>query len=123
MQYERIDFLKNWNNKLLCDIFVIIRPVNKKYSLDQVVDIRIDDKFFSYAKVLKSEIRTLNDIIASGMFLLDSGMNEKDFRDFINELYSKKSWWKNEDTELKIIFFKKITQLTIFEDGNYPIAT
>jgi hypothetical protein len=35
-------------------------------------------------------------------------------------MYSKKSWWKGEDTEMKIIFLEKIQQLTIFDDGRFP---
>lgn len=122
MQYERIDFSKNWNNKLLCSVFTTIRPAYKKYSVEDVFDIRIDEKFFCYAKVLKSEVISLKDIIKSGFHLTDTGMNEKGFMEFMTKMYSKKSWWNGEETEMKIIFLEKIQQLTIFDDGKYNTA-
>lgn len=122
MNYERLEFSKNWNNKLLCDIFSTIRPVYKKYNVDEVFDIRIGDKFFCYAKVLKQENTTLKEIILSGAHMVDTGLNEKDFLKLMSNMYSKKSWWADENTEMKIIFLEKIQQLTIFDDGKFPVA-
>jgi hypothetical protein len=121
MIYERIEFSKNWNNKLLCDVFSTIRPSYKKYNVDDVFDVRIGEKFFCYAKVLKTEIRTLKDIISSGAHLVDTGLDGRDFLNLMSTMYSKKSWWKSEDTEMRIIFFQKVQQLTIFDDGKFPI--
>ncbi len=120
MKYERIEFSKNWNNKLLCSVFSTIRPSYKKYNVDDVFDIRIGERFFCYAKVLKSDKKTLKDLISSGAYLVDTGMNEKDFFSLMSNMYSKKNWWKDEDTEMQIIFLKKIEQLTIFDDGQFP---
>lgn len=120
MKYERIEFSKNWNNKLLCDIFSTIRPSYKKYDIGEEFDIRIGEKFFCYAKVLKSEIITLKDLISSGAHLVDTGLSGRDFLVLMSSMYSKKSWWKGEDTEMKIIFLEKIQQLTIFDDGRFP---
>ncbi len=117
--YTRIDFSKNWNNKLLCDIFSTIRPSHKKYGIDEVFDIRIDERFFCYAKVLKSENKTIKEIISSGAHLVDTGLNEKNFFNLMSNMYSKKTWWKGENTEMKIIFLEKIQQLTIFDDGRF----
>ena len=122
MEYERIEFSKNWNNKLLCDVFSTIRPSFKNYKVDEVFDIRIGERFFCYAKVLKSEIRTINNLISSGVQLIDTGLDGRDFFILMSNMYSKKSWWKGEDTEMKIIFLQKIQQLTIFDDGKFPVA-
>ena len=122
MQYERIEFSQNWNNKLLCDVFTTIRPFYKKYSIDEVFDVRIGERFFCYAKILKSENKTLKEIISSGVYLTDTGLDEKNFFGLMSNMYSKKTWWAGEDTEMKIVFFKKIQQLTIFDDGKFPVA-
>ncbi|HWY36845.1 MAG TPA: hypothetical protein VNX68_19525 [Nitrosopumilaceae archaeon] len=123
MEYERIEFSKNWNNKLLCDVFSTIRPSYKDYNIDEVFDVRIGERFFCYAKVLKSEIKTLKEIISSGAQFVDTGLNGRDFLILMSNMYSKKSWWKGEDTEMKIIFLQKIQQLSIFDDGKFPNAT
>ena len=120
MTYERIEFSKNWNNKLLCAVFSTIRPSYKKYGINETFDVRIGERFFCYAKVLKSEKKTLKEIILSGAHLVDTGLSEKDFMTLMSNMYSKKSWWKNEDTEMQLIFFQKIEQLTIFDDGRFP---
>lgn len=120
MQYEKIEFSKNWNNKLLCNVFSTIRPSYKKYDVDEVFDIRIDKRFFCYAKVLISKDITLKEIICSGAHLVDTGLNAKDFLTLMSNMYSKKNWWKGEETEMKIIFLEKIQQLTIFDDGKFP---
>lgn len=120
MEYERIEFSKNWNSKLLCDVFSTIRPSYKKYDIGEDFDIRIGEKFFCYAKVLKSENRTLKEIISSGAHLVDTGLSEKDFFGLMSTMYSKKAWWNGENTEMKIIFLQKVQQLTIFDDGKYP---
>jgi hypothetical protein len=120
MKYERIEFSKNWNNKLLCNVFSTIRPSYKKYDIDEVFEIRIGERFFCYAKVIKSEKTTLKELIFSGANLVDTGLVGKDFLELMSNMYSKKSWWKEEDTEMKIIFLEKIQQLTIFDDGRFP---
>jgi len=120
MQFDRIEFSKNWNSKLLCNVFTTIRPSYKKYSIDEVFDIRIKETFFCYAKVLRSDVKTIKEIISSGAHLTDTGLNGGDFFDLMSNMYSKKTWWKGEDTEMKIIFLEKIIQLTIFDDGKYP---
>lgn len=121
MEYERIEFSKNWNNKLLCDTFSTIRPAYKSYNIGEAFDIRIGTTHFCYARVLKSDNRTIKDIIAFGIHLTDNGLNEKGFLSLMSNMYSKKPWWKNEDTEMKVIFLQKIQQLTIFDDNKYPI--
>lgn len=123
MQYDRIEFSQNWNHKLLCNVFTTIRPSYKKYSIDTTFDIRIKETFFCYAKVLKTDIKTIQEIVDSGLHLTDTGMNSKDFFILMSTMYSKKPWWKGEDTEMKIIFLEKIIQLTIFDNEKYPIPT
>ena len=120
MEYEKIEFSKNWNNKLLCDVFTTIRPAYKSYNTGEAFDIRIGTTHFCYARVLKSENKTLRDIISAGIHLFDTRLNEKEFLALMSTMYSKKPWWKNEDTEMKVIFLQKVQQLTIFDDGRFP---
>ena len=122
MKYEKIEFAKNWNNKLLCDVFSTIRPVSYKYKTDKIFDIRIDERFFCYAKVLKVDKKTIKEIISSGIHCVDTGMNDRDFFSLMSNMYSKKSWWKSDETEMQIIFLEKVQQLTIFDDGKFPVT-
>jgi|ERR1035437_4624798 hypothetical protein len=121
-QYDRIEFSKNWNQKFLCNVFTTIRPIYKKYSIDEVFDIRIKETFFCYAKVIKQDTKTIKEIISFGVHLTDTGLNGKEFFDLMSNMYSKKNWWKGDDTEMQIVFLEKIIQLTIFDDGKYPVV-
>ena len=115
---ERLEFSQNWNNKLLCFNFTTIRPVSKKYETGLVLDIRIKDAHLCYAKVVDVKTFTLQQISDLNFNLIDSGLKQKDFFEFMHRLYSKKSWWKEKDTNMNVVFFEKISQLDMFDDNN-----
>lgn len=121
-KYKRVEFSDNTNNKLLCTVFVTITPVHKGFLLSETCDIRISEQHFCYAKVINTYIASLDSILETGIYLLDSGLSDKTlYLNHIQSLYSKKSWWKGENTAFKVVFFEKVQQLSIFEDGIYPI--
>lgn len=112
---EKITFSKNWNNKLLCTCFTTIRPQSKKYDVGDVVDIRIEERFFCYATIISKRVLTLQQVISEGYHFTDTGLHEKEFIELMSTMYSKKSWWKNYNTEMQIVFLEKIVQLNLFE--------
>lgn len=111
---ERLSFSKNWNNKLLCFIFITIRPISKKYKKNKIVDVRIVDAFFCYAKLIDKKELTIKEIIESNYNLIDSGLSEKYFFEFMEKMYSKSSWWNGIDSKMNVLFFEKIVQLEMF---------
>jgi len=121
-KYKRVEFSNNINNKLLCNVFVTITPIHKSFSLFETCDIRIDDKHFCYAKVIKTYMASLGSIIESGVHIIDSGLSDDtSYLNHVQQLYSQKKWWKNENTAFRVNFFEKVQQLSIFEDGIYPV--
>ena len=122
-EFERLSFSKNWNNKLLCQFFTSIRPVSKKYKSDKVFDIRIGDTHFCYAKVVKSIDISLEGVINFGLNLTDNGLPEKEFIEMMDKMYSKTPWWNGRASIMQVVYFEKVVQLNIFEDGLYPVPS
>lgn len=121
-QFERLSFSKNWNNKLLCQFFTSIRPLSNKYKADKVFDILIGDTHFCYAKVVKTVELNLLQIVGFGLNFIDNGLSEKDFMEMMKKMYEKTSWWKDDNSAvMQVIYFEKVIQLNIFEDGLYPV--
>jgi len=114
---KRLVFSKNWNNKLLCFVFTTIRPNSNKYKEGDIIDVRINERFFCYAKVLGIQVKTISELIAAGHHRVDTGLSGKEFFELMDSFYSKKIWWKGIETEMQIIFFEKIVQLDIFDQG------
>jgi hypothetical protein len=123
-KYKRVDFSVNTNNKLLCNVFVMITPQHKSFLLSETYDIRILGQHLCYAKVIKTQVTLLRDIMEHGLFLLDSGLsNATSYLEYIQSQYSHKTWWNGENTAFQVAYFEKIQQLSIFEDGLYPVNT
>lgn len=115
MEIERINFQDNWNNKLLGDVFSTIRPVSKKYELSKRYAIYLRDRFFCYVDVVGVDEMSLQEIVNRRIHLLDTGKNEKFFLELMESFYGKKPWWKGADTQMSIIYLKKITQTNLFD--------
>ena len=111
-----LDFSNNWNGKLNCFSFTTIRSNSNKYKIDDEVVVRL--KNIIYCKVILIKIRTLsiNEIIEEGIHITDTGLNNHEFYELLKSFYSKKIWWKNKETKMNILFFKKIKQLDLFAD-------
>jgi len=115
MKITRIDFQQNWNNKLLCDVFTTVRPSTIKVTNGSRYAIYLRDVFFCYADVLDVETMTLGEIISRNHHLTDTGKDEKFFTELMHNFYHKKTWWKENDSVMNIIYFKKITQTNLFD--------
>jgi len=111
----QIDFSQNWNNKLNNQVFSTIRPKQKNYSINQKYAVYLNETFFCYAKPIFIKIMSLEDLIAGNYHLLDTGMEESEFMELILGFYGKKTWWKEKQTNMNFILFKKIEQLNLFE--------
>jgi hypothetical protein len=80
-------------------------------------DIRIGDKHFCYATLIDRKKSTLEQIVFDNINLTDAGLNKKDFMSLMQNFYSTKSWWKNEETEMEILYLEKKVQLKMFEEN------
>ncbi len=112
---DRIDFDENWNNKLLGDVFSTIRPGTKKYNLQGRYAIYLKDRFFCYADIIAIDKFTLDEIMERKIHLTDTGRTDKDFLELIESFYGKKTWWKDGETQLYVLYFKKIVQTSLFD--------
>jgi hypothetical protein len=110
---RRFVFDKNWNNKLFCQKFIVIAPTSEKLEIGEKLDIRIRDRFFCYATISDKKSFKLSEIISFGYSALDSGLEPKEFLEFMAEEYNKRKWWNGVDTEMQVMFFTKIEQLNI----------
>jgi|ERR1035437_1343757 hypothetical protein len=116
-KYPVIEFEKNFNGKLFCDIFTTIVPSKTTYEIRKRFEIRLDNKHFCYAEICDIRIRKIDEIIMSGIAILDSSLlDSNDFLDMMEDKYDKKPWWLSLETKMTVLFLKKVTQLDIFED-------
>ena len=109
-----LDFSINYNRKLNCSMFTAIKPIFIKYNINERVYVRIKGQFYCYATIIKKEIKTLQEIIESGIFLVDVGLRKHDFLELIKKEYSNKKWWKEEQTEFNVYFLEKYVQMELF---------
>ncbi len=112
---EKIEFSENWNHKLLNDLFTTIRPATKKYNLEDKYAIYLRDRFFCYANIVAIEKLTINEIISRNIHLTDTGKTEKGFIDLMKVFYKNKTWWKDEETHMIVLYIKKIIQTDLFD--------
>lgn len=110
---RRLVFDKNWNNKLLCFNFTVILPISDKYEIGEKLDIRIKERFLCYATI--SDIKTfkLSEITSLGYNRINSGLEQKEFLELMEQSYGKRSCWNGNDTNMQLIFLSKVEQLNI----------
>lgn len=111
-----LDFSNNWNNKLNCFSFTTIRPNSNKYKLNDEVVVRLKDVIYCKAKLVKIRKLSIAEIIEEGVGFTDTGLGENEFYELMESFYSKKTWWKNKETKMVVLFFKRIKQLDLFAD-------
>lgn len=97
-------------------MFTSIRPVSDKYNIGERYDVRINEVHYGYADLVDLKILSLNELIKNNYHLLDTGLIEKEFYEFFEKMYGKKKWWKEKETTIQLLFFKKLVQLDIFDN-------
>jgi uncharacterized protein YqfB (UPF0267 family) len=112
---EKVEFQQNFNNKLLGQYFISIRATYSKFKIGNRLAVYLKDRFLCYADVISTEEMILEDVINKNLHLLDSGMNEIDFLEYMESIHGKKTWWKGRASKVNINFFKKVTQTDIFD--------
>lgn len=112
---KRIVFDINPNNKLLCSFFIAVMPV-RKVALQATVDIRISERHYCYAEVVRKDIMKLSEICDSTICYTDLGVGPKDFFIRMQNYHGNKQWWEGEDTKFEVVTFKKVEQLDIFSN-------
>lgn len=108
---KSLNFNENYNNKFLCYSFIVIDDgvLIPNLELGESIQIKIRKSHFCFAKLLKKEKISMEEIILCGYNFLDRNLDEKEYL----------SLW-SEAKVLQIFYFQKITQLNLFEDyGNY----
>lgn len=80
-------FTTNFNNKLYCKAFIVLRPGS--YRLGDVHDIYLNADFIGKAEII--DIKPVNvDKLNNFMAFIDSGYNATECRDIISKMYKDK---------------------------------
>lgn len=114
---KKLEFDKNYNNKLLCLNFIAVVSPVPYYDIGERIHIRLDGKHFCFAEVLDKKELEINVIIKLGYNYLDMGLAEKEYREYICSQFSNKRWYDGDETKYTLVFFKKIVQLRLFDDN------
>lgn len=104
-----LDFPINFNNKFLCFNFIVVGYDElKDLNINDIIQLKIRTQHFCYCEIVEKKMLTLDEIIVQGYHFFDMGCSEKEYREY----------WKKckKDKKFVILFFKKITQLNLFEN-------
>ncbi len=103
---KSLNFNENYNNKFLCFSFIVIDDGSliEELEVSETIQIKLRKSHFCFAKLIKRELLSLEEIIIRGYNFLDRDLNEKDYVNL----------WKKK--ELNVFYFQKITQLNLFEN-------
>lgn len=113
-----LDFSSNHNSKLSCDYFLCVFLPNWACNKNDIFSVRIKDTHLFFARIQSKKAMTLSEILDNDYNFMDLGLDQKDYLDQLNAKFKTKSLW-SKDLKFKVIIFAKITQLTIFENGEY----
>lgn len=114
---KKLNFDKNDNNKLLAFNFITVVPPISLFENGEQFQIKINNNHFCYAEVIMKKDLLFDEIIANGYNYLEAGLAESDYYDYICNKFKNKKWWNGKDTILSIVFFKKVTQLNLFDNN------
>ncbi len=104
---KSLNFSENYNNKFLCFSFIVIDDGSiPNLELSETVQITLRKSHFCFATLLKKETISPEEAILRGYNFLDRNLNEKEFL----------SLW-NINKNLQVLYFKKVTQLELFDDN------
>lgn len=107
---RRLEFPVNWNQKLFSLNFIAILPQSSSFKIEEMLDLRIGERFFCYATVLNIKSFKLVDVIGMGYHLLDRGLGRNEFMKSMEDEYGKRQWWNGDETIMKILFIQKYVQ-------------
>ncbi len=114
---KSLEFDKNINNKLLCLNFISVVPPIALFEPGEKFQIRITGVHFAFVEVIYKKKCTFDELVSAGYQYVDAGLDEKQYYDYLCDKYSKKKWWNGKDTLFWVVFFKKITQLNLFDNN------
>lgn len=120
---KKLNFDKNDNNKLLSFHFLTVVPPISLFETGEKFQIKINNNHFCYAEVLMKKDLLFNEVISHGYNYLDAGLAENDYYEYICSKFKNKKWWNGKETILSIVFFKKITQLNLFDNNEQLDST
>lgn len=106
IEYDRINFNYNWNNKLNCKSYTTIRVYNKvKYVLNFCYGIYLKKEYLHTSQIVDIKNFKLKDI-SNFMAYLDTGYSKEETIDIIRKMY------KNDSLDLvySFILLNKITE-------------
>ena len=103
---ESLDFKIHYNNKFNCFYRISIFESIGGLKINDIVQIKIDSRHYCYCEIVEVKNLTLDEIIIQGLHYLDTGFNEKEYRELWKRIHPNKN--------LVILYFKKITQLKLF---------
>ncbi len=122
MQLSQLDFVKNYNNKLLCFNFIIVEPKSfltngdLKYDEGEKYKISINKNHFCFAEIVMCKKMTFEMLILAGYNLLDVGLNKKEYYEYLyNHTNLKKT--NHQLNIFSVVWFKKITQLSLLDNN------
>lgn len=89
--YTHINFIKNWNNKLDCEVFSTFRPLSNKYHVgtQYIINERTSKRVPFMATCIMTINFPFNDIPLY-LIYLDTGLDRKGFYTLMNRFYGDK---------------------------------
>lgn len=89
-EFEQVNFMKNWNNKLSCDSFTTFRLHNpRKYAIGRCLSIMLNRRRLKDANVVKIKTMKLNQV-NEFVARLDMGVDTETFKQEIVKMYENK---------------------------------
>lgn len=116
-QIRKLEFERNENSKMLCQNFICVAPPVKFDKLGERVQIRIAGKHFCFAEVIMQRQMLFEDIIKAGYNYLDTGLDEKEYFNYLRTKFESRRWREGIFTLYDVVLFKKIVQLNLFDDN------
>lgn len=110
----KIEFSKDWNNKLSGDYFTTIRIFDDGKFLYYlqclrqgfVFDVAVNKSIVAKAKLVDISVSLLKNIDIT-LINTDSGLSEPDFYLLMEKMYQKKDMWAEDYTPMVVLCFKK----------------
>lgn len=86
----KLNFYKNWNNKLGCDYFPSIRLAKEKYKIGEIYEVWLSNKFLGKCELISKKHMYFNEMTEE-MALIDSGMKKNELATYLTGLYGNLS--------------------------------